>query len=264
MTHPPAPASTDEARSGRWIEFVGAHNVRDLGGYRIADGRIIRHGRLFRADGLANLTDDDLDVIDALGIRTVIDLRSATELAERGRFPLERYPVAFHHLPIVDATWMETGVPVFPDTAAGAVDFLVWAYHDMLATGADRFARAIDLARDGRGDAGHVPLCRRQGPDRDPRRPDPRWAGRRRRRDRRRLRTDDDRHAAHAGVDRGQLAGELRPDERPAGDDVLLRPGRDRSTARRTPSDPRVDRRVPRLDRCERRVLAELADQLTR
>ena len=158
MTQPPAPFSIDSASidalsdvesldgsAGRWIEFVGAHNVRDLGGYRIADGRIIRHGRLFRADGLANLTDDDLDVIDALGIRTVIDLRSATELAERGRFPLERYPVAFHHLPIVDATWMETGVPVFPDTAAGAVDFLVWAYHDMLATGADRFARAIDL-----------------------------------------------------------------------------------------------------------------------
>jgi len=144
MTHPPAPASIDEA-TGRWIELVGAHNVRDLGGYLIADGRVTRHGRLFRADGLANLTDDDLDMIDALGIRTVIDLRSTTELTERGRFPLERYPVAFHHLPIVDVTWMETGVPVFPDTADGAVDFLVWAYHDMLAIGADRFARAISL-----------------------------------------------------------------------------------------------------------------------
>jgi protein-tyrosine phosphatase len=135
MTQLPAP----------WIEFAGAHNVRDLGGHRIAGDRLIRHGRLFRADGLANLTDDDLDLLDALGIRTVIDLRSATELTERGRFPLERYPVAFHHLPIVDVTWVETGVPVFPDTPDGAVDFLVWAYHDMLATGAERFAAAIGL-----------------------------------------------------------------------------------------------------------------------
>ena len=129
----------------RGIELEGAHNVRDLGGYPIADGRVIRHGRLFRADGLANLTDADLDVFDALGVRTVIDLRSATELADRGRFPLERYPVAFHHLPIVDVTWIETGVPEFPDTADGAVEFLVWAYHDMLTTGADRFAQAISI-----------------------------------------------------------------------------------------------------------------------
>jgi len=129
----------------RGIELEGAHNVRDLGGYPIADGRVIRHGRLFRADGLANLTDADLDVFDALGVRTVIDLRSATELADRGRFPLERYPVAFHHLPIVDVTWVETGVPEFPDTADGAVEFLVWAYHDMLTTGADRFAQAISI-----------------------------------------------------------------------------------------------------------------------
>ncbi len=164
MTQPPAPSTIDAATidaatidaaltevgqivdsSGRHVDLAGAHNVRDLGGYRIADGRVIRHGRLFRSDGLANLTDDDLDVIDALGIRTVIDLRSAAELTQRGRFPLERYPVAFHHLPIVDATWMETGVPDFPDTADGAVDFLVWAYHDMLVTGADRFALAINL-----------------------------------------------------------------------------------------------------------------------
>ena len=131
--------------AGRRIALDGAHNFRDLGGYRIADGRVIRHGRLFRADGLSNLTDDDLDVIDALGIRTVIDLRSSAELDSRGRFPLERHPAAFHHLPIVDATWMETDVPTFPDTAEGAVDFLVWAYHDMLEAGADRFAHAFSV-----------------------------------------------------------------------------------------------------------------------
>ena len=154
MTHsPPAPTTDDLATdvellvgaAGRHIELAGAHNLRDLGGYRIADGRVIRYGRLFRADGLANLTDDDLAVIDALGIRTVIDLRSATELTERGRFPLERHPVSFHHLSIIDSTWMDTGVPEFPDTADGAIDFLVWAYHDMLATGADRFASAINV-----------------------------------------------------------------------------------------------------------------------
>jgi protein-tyrosine phosphatase len=129
----------------RRVELDGSHNFRDLGGYQLADGRRIREGRLFRADGLANLSDHDIEVIDGLGIRTVIDLRSSTELDERGRFPVERHPVSFHHLPIIDATWAETDMPQFDDNAEGAVEFLVWAYRDMLEAGGDRFAHAIKV-----------------------------------------------------------------------------------------------------------------------
>jgi protein-tyrosine phosphatase len=129
----------------RRIELEGSHNFRDLGGYELGDGRRIRPGRLFRADGLAHLTDRDIDVVDALGIRTVIDLRSSQELDERGRFPVERHPVNFHHLPIIDATWADADMPTFDDTAKGAVEFLVWAYRDMLLAGADRFAHAIQV-----------------------------------------------------------------------------------------------------------------------
>jgi protein-tyrosine phosphatase len=129
----------------RLVGLEGVHNFRDLGGYEMADGRTIGWGRLFRADGLYRVTESDLDMIDALGIRTVVDLRSSPELDQHGHFPFERYPVSFHHLPIIDATWQRDDMPDVPETEQGSIDFLTWAYSDMLEAGADRFAHAFQV-----------------------------------------------------------------------------------------------------------------------
>ncbi len=85
----------------RMIALEGAVNFRDLGGYAASAGTRTRWRTLFRADGLGELTEADLSVLDTLGIRTVIDLRSGTEL-ERGRFDVDAHPVAFHHFPFID------------------------------------------------------------------------------------------------------------------------------------------------------------------
>ncbi len=85
----------------RHILLEGAVNFRDLGGYPAGDGTRTRWRRLFRADGLGELTADDLEVVRTLGIRTVIDLRSEFEL-ERSRFDVDAHPVAFYHFPFVD------------------------------------------------------------------------------------------------------------------------------------------------------------------
>jgi protein-tyrosine phosphatase len=85
----------------RMIALEGAVNFRDLGGYDAGDGMRTRWRTLFRADGLGELTEPDLAVLRQLGIRTVIDLRSGSEL-ERGRFDVEAHPVAFHHFPFID------------------------------------------------------------------------------------------------------------------------------------------------------------------
>jgi protein-tyrosine phosphatase len=84
----------------RLIALEGAVNFRDLGGYAASDGMRTRWRRLFRADGLGELTEADLTVLRSIGIRTVIDLRSGSEL-ERGRFDVEAHPVAFHHFPFI-------------------------------------------------------------------------------------------------------------------------------------------------------------------
>ena len=84
----------------RLITLEGAVNFRDLGGYAARDGRRTRWRTLFRADGLGELTEDDLTVLRGFGIRTIIDLRSGSEL-ERGRFDVEAHPVTFHHFPFI-------------------------------------------------------------------------------------------------------------------------------------------------------------------
>ena len=61
------------------LDFEGAHNFRELGGYPLAGGRRVRGGMLFRSDRLATLSDADQDRLDALGIRTVVDLRRGEE-----------------------------------------------------------------------------------------------------------------------------------------------------------------------------------------
>jgi protein-tyrosine phosphatase len=85
----------------RMIALEGAVNFRDLGGYAAGGDMRTRWRTLFRADGLGELTEADLSVLRGLGIRTVIDLRSGSEL-ERGRFDVDAHPVAFHHFPFID------------------------------------------------------------------------------------------------------------------------------------------------------------------
>jgi protein-tyrosine phosphatase len=74
----------------RHVALEGARNVRDLGGLAAADGRRTRHGVVFRADTLAHLSDADMVRLAGLGLRTVVDLRTASE---RARAP-DRLPAA--------------------------------------------------------------------------------------------------------------------------------------------------------------------------
>jgi protein-tyrosine phosphatase len=85
----------------RHIALEGAVNFRDLGGYETVDGRTISWRTLFRADGLSELTDRDRGVVRHLGVATVVDLRTSSEL-EGGRFPVDDIPVRFHHHPLLD------------------------------------------------------------------------------------------------------------------------------------------------------------------
>ena len=85
----------------RLIALEGAVNFRDLGGYPAEGGMRTRWRVLFRADGLGDLTQADLEVLRSLGIRTVIDLRSGDEI-ERSRYDVHAHPVAFHHFPIIE------------------------------------------------------------------------------------------------------------------------------------------------------------------
>ena len=63
----------------RKLPFTGAHNFRDLGGYKTEDGRAIKWGKIYRSDDLHLLTDEDLKYLSRLNIKSVVDFRSDEE-----------------------------------------------------------------------------------------------------------------------------------------------------------------------------------------
>ncbi len=87
-----------------WVSLDGCFNFRDLGGYQTRDGRRMRPGRVFRSDGLQELTPSDLDLLcGEMGLGTVIDLRSDEEVSEVGCGRIaERATI--HHVPLFQST----------------------------------------------------------------------------------------------------------------------------------------------------------------
>ena len=81
------------------LPFEGVNNFRDMGGYPLAQGRRVKEGLLFRSDHFSNLTDTDYQLLEKLGIKTVIDLRSHSE---RDLSPNRFEPTVIQeiHLPI--------------------------------------------------------------------------------------------------------------------------------------------------------------------
>jgi protein-tyrosine phosphatase len=126
----------------RSVALTGVFNFRDLGGYTAQDGRTVRWRTLFRADGLDRLTPDDVEVLRPYGLRTVVDLRMAHELEEKGRFPVHNYPVTFHHLSVMDKTWDREAALREEMPAA---DFLHARYTEMLGEAGPRYADALRL-----------------------------------------------------------------------------------------------------------------------
>ena len=94
----PEPALPQSGEPGALLDIDGTRNFRDLGGYVGAGGRRVRRGLVYRSDHLAFVTDRGVSSIDALGLRTVLDLRMPNE-RERQPSRLPPGPVVQHPNP---------------------------------------------------------------------------------------------------------------------------------------------------------------------
>lgn len=96
----------------RHVPLAGQPNFRDLGGYAASDGRRVKWSLVYRSGELSQLTDEDVDKLAELGIRTVVDLRSPQEVAARGQ---SRLPPGAHvsPVPIASSDMFAKLIPMF-------------------------------------------------------------------------------------------------------------------------------------------------------
>lgn len=84
---------------GRTYNVDGTFNVRDVGGLKTSSGVRVRTGRLLRSASLDSLTAAGIETVRTFGLRTVIDLRSRSEVDRQGHFPTDDVAVRWEHLP---------------------------------------------------------------------------------------------------------------------------------------------------------------------
>ena len=96
-TPDPAPASVE-----RRLRLRGTRNLRDVGGYPAAEGRRTRWRTLLRTDALDRLPPDSQRSLVELGLRQVIDLRWAHELAESPSVFATSQQVRYRSVPLMD------------------------------------------------------------------------------------------------------------------------------------------------------------------
>jgi protein-tyrosine phosphatase len=66
----------------RRVRLEGPLNFRDLGGYLTKDGGMVCWRQIFRSDSLESASSTDVDtIVNHLGIKTVVDLRTDGEIA---------------------------------------------------------------------------------------------------------------------------------------------------------------------------------------
>lgn len=138
------------------LHLASVPNLRDIGGYRTADGHWVKMGLLYRSDQLDRLSDADLAELHALGIHLIADLRT---VSERQREP-DRVPPGAEHL-VLDVSADRSGTlggdmrQAMQMIASGkGAEMLTAANRDFVSLAGARAAYTTLLARIGADDAG--------------------------------------------------------------------------------------------------------------
>jgi protein-tyrosine phosphatase len=133
--------------SERRIGLVRPTNMRELGGIPAAAGRFVRRGLVYRAGGLHQLGEPDIATVSALGIGTLVDLRTFKELEAHG-VPDARLAPDRRHLPMIPDVWdlrpLDEGEPL--------EDYFCERYEEMLDHGQPAIATTLALLSGRHGD----------------------------------------------------------------------------------------------------------------
>jgi protein-tyrosine phosphatase len=135
----------------RIISLERGRNFRDLGGYPTVDGQRVKWRTLFRSGTLAHLTETDLDAVDALEIRAVIDLRTGEERqAEPHPWPRHPHVTAYSRDYVSSAGELRRLAEKPLPTGADARAAMLTIYRTLPYEQADAYRRLFSDASQGR------------------------------------------------------------------------------------------------------------------
>jgi len=63
----------------RCLPLDSCYHFRDMGGYKTTDGKLVKWGKVFRTDEFKSINDADLEYLNTLPLRTIVDFRSKEE-----------------------------------------------------------------------------------------------------------------------------------------------------------------------------------------
>jgi len=122
------------------LDVDGCVNFRDAGGWATTDGRTVRRGRLFRSDDPIRITPAGRDVVDALDLALVVDLRQQSQFSRSPGFVDAAHTA---HLPLVDQVVDHEDPPPL-DTPTDIADL----YVGMLGESREQVGRVLDRIAD--------------------------------------------------------------------------------------------------------------------
>lgn len=91
------------------LPMAGGYNFRDMGGFKTDSGKYVKWGKLFRADELSGLTDEDINYLSAIPITSIVDFRAISE-TRRSRDKLPSSVRFLHPLPITPGNLSSEGI----------------------------------------------------------------------------------------------------------------------------------------------------------
>lgn len=125
------------------LQLDGVYNFRDLGGLALADGGVTTTGRLFRSDGLHRSPVEERSRLAEIGVRSVVDLRTAEEIEREGRF--EADGIEWSHAPLVQRLTDFIDGAGSGAGADGSLDLLCRHYEHMVTENAEAIGAAVEL-----------------------------------------------------------------------------------------------------------------------
>ncbi|MEE4273083.1 MAG: tyrosine-protein phosphatase [Thermoanaerobaculales bacterium] len=79
---------------GNELGISAVPNLRDVGGYTTADGATVARGVVYRSEVFHPLGAEDIESLGRVGLKTVYDLRTTAEIAEKP----DQLPADAHHI----------------------------------------------------------------------------------------------------------------------------------------------------------------------